>query len=161
METEARGQRHRGDGHAAQAVRVVTAFAEEVSVQVVPLLVALLPAVAVRCAEGVLGLPRAVVDGMDQVMPQEEGKRAEDGGLVHGDQSVLQVGQGQGAGRVLHGAVDEHPQGGGPDAAAEEKILLAEYALDFALQGANRALLLAMEAIDAQYTGQEGDRQSL
>lgn len=50
---------------------------------------------------------------------------------------------------------------GSPDAAAEEKILLAEYALDFALQGANRALLLAMEAIDAQYTGQEGDRQSL
>lgn len=50
---------------------------------------------------------------------------------------------------------------GSPEAAAEEKILLAEYALDFALQGANRALLLAMEAIDAQYTGQEGDKESL
>ena len=36
------------------------------------------------------------------------------------------------------------------DAASEEKILLAEYALDFALQAANRALLLSMEAIDAQ-----------
>lgn len=36
------------------------------------------------------------------------------------------------------------------DALAEEKILLAEYALDFAMQAANCALLLSMEAIDAQ-----------
>ena len=49
---------------------------------------------------------------------------------------------------------------GDPEAAAEEKILLAEYALDFALQGANRALLLAMEAVDAQLIGQEGDKMS-
>ena len=45
-------------------------------------------------------------------------------------------------------------------AAAEEKILLAEYALDFALQASNRALLLAMEAIDAQLAGQEGEKTS-
>lgn len=50
---------------------------------------------------------------------------------------------------------------GDPEAAAEEKIFLAEYALDFVLQGADRALLLAMEAIDAQYAGQEGDSKSL
>lgn len=55
---------------------------------------------------------------------------------------------------------DQALRSGGPEALAEEKILLAEYALDFALQGANRALLLAMEAIDAQYTGQEGDKSS-
>lgn len=36
------------------------------------------------------------------------------------------------------------------DSMAEEKILLAEYALDFAVQAASRALLLSMEAIDAQ-----------
>lgn len=36
------------------------------------------------------------------------------------------------------------------DMIAEEKILLAEYALDFAVLAANRALLLSMEAIDAQ-----------
>lgn len=47
-----------------------------------------------------------------------------------------------------------------PEAAAEEKILLAEYALDFALQAANHALLLAMEAIDAQLAGQEGETMS-
>ncbi len=41
------------------------------------------------------------------------------------------------------------------DYRAEEKILLAEYALDFAVQAANRALLLAMEAIDAQLTDRE------
>lgn len=44
---------------------------------------------------------------------------------------------------------------------AEVKILLAEYALDFALQAANRAVLLSMEAIDAQLAGQEGDKMSL
>ncbi|HIT52885.1 MAG TPA: hypothetical protein IAD07_02975 [Candidatus Fimivicinus intestinavium] len=42
-----------------------------------------------------------------------------------------------------------------PDIAAEEKILLAEYALDFSAQAANRALLLSMEAIDAQLLQQE------
>ena len=45
------------------------------------------------------------------------------------------------------------------DYAAEEKILLAEYALDFAVQASNRALLLSMEAIDAQLTGQETERR--
>ena len=49
---------------------------------------------------------------------------------------------------------------GDPEAAAEKKILLAEYALDFTLQAANRALLLSMEAIDAQFAGQEGDKIS-
>ena len=43
---------------------------------------------------------------------------------------------------------------------AEKKLLLAEYALDFALQASNRALLLAMEAIDAQLAGQEGEKTS-
>ena len=43
---------------------------------------------------------------------------------------------------------------GGP-AAAEEKALLAEYALDFAMQAADRALLLSLQAIDAQMTQQE------
>ena len=51
-------------------------------------------------------------------------------------------------------------RGGGPEHVAEEKILLAEYALDFALQAANRALLLAMEAIDAQRMDEEGDKIS-
>ena len=45
------------------------------------------------------------------------------------------------------------------EAQAEEKILLAEYALDFAVQAANRALLLAMEAIDAQSPGRENERR--
>lgn len=46
----------------------------------------------------------------------------------------------------------------GGEAAAEEKILLAEYALDFAVEAANRALLLSMEAIDAQLTDLEQER---
>lgn len=43
--------------------------------------------------------------------------------------------------------------------ASEEKILLAEYGLDFALQAANRALLLSMEAIDTQFVGREERRR--
>ena len=45
------------------------------------------------------------------------------------------------------------------DSEADEKILLAEYALDFAVQAANRALLLSMEAIDAQLTCQGKERR--
>lgn len=41
--------------------------------------------------------------------------------------------------------------------AAESKLLLAEYALDFAIQAANRALLLSMQAIDAQRTQQQNE----
>lgn len=44
------------------------------------------------------------------------------------------------------------------EAVAEEKILLAEYALDFAQQAADRALLLSMEAIDAQAIQQQERR---
>jgi hypothetical protein len=36
------------------------------------------------------------------------------------------------------------------DAAADEQVLLAEYALDFAVQAANRAVLLSMRASNAQ-----------
>ena len=46
---------------------------------------------------------------------------------------------------------------GNPDeeVAAEEQILLAEYALDFAHRAADRALLLSMEAIDTQLIQQK------
>lgn len=43
----------------------------------------------------------------------------------------------------------------------ERKILFAEYALDFAMQAANQALLISMEAIDAQMTLQEKAERSL
>ena len=42
---------------------------------------------------------------------------------------------------------------------AEEKALLAEYALDFAMQAANRALLISLEAIDAELTQQEKEEE--
>lgn len=44
------------------------------------------------------------------------------------------------------------------EAAVEEKILLAEYALDFAHQAADRALLLCMDVINAQMFQQEEGR---
>lgn len=42
-----------------------------------------------------------------------------------------------------------------PQAAVEEQLLVAEYALDFACQAANHALLLSLSAIDAQLSQQE------
>ena len=44
------------------------------------------------------------------------------------------------------------------EAAVDEKFLLAEYALDFAHQAADRALLLSMDAISAQMFQQEEGR---
>lgn len=38
---------------------------------------------------------------------------------------------------------------------AEEKLLFAEYALDFAMEMANRATLISMEAIEAQMSKEE------
>lgn len=43
---------------------------------------------------------------------------------------------------------------------AEENILLAEYALDFAVQTAEYALLISLEAIEAQITEQEKERRN-
>ena len=44
--------------------------------------------------------------------------------------------------------------------AVEEKILLAEYSLDFAIQLVNHALLTSLEAIDVQMTQQEKEERS-
>lgn len=46
-----------------------------------------------------------------------------------------------------------------PGETVEKKILLAEYTLDFAIQASNRALLLAMQAIDAQLIQQATERR--
>lgn len=53
---------------------------------------------------------------------------------------------------------EEPADGKGEGYLTERKILFAEYALDFAIQAADRALLLSMEAIDAQMTQQEKER---
>lgn len=43
----------------------------------------------------------------------------------------------------------------------EKKILLAEYMLDFAMQAADQALLISLEAIEAQRALQEKEERSL
>ncbi len=55
----------------------------------------------------------------------------------------------------------QEPKRADPEDGAEGKILLAEYALDFAAQAANRALLLSMEAVEAQAAQQEEERSSI
>ncbi len=63
----------------------------------------------------------------------------------------------QAAGDALRSQAQNAP----PEEAAEQKILLAEYALDFAIQASNQALLLSMQAIDAQLTQQAMERRPL
>ena len=58
----------------------------------------------------------------------------------------------QGAKAQLEAMAADNPDG---DAMGEEKLLLAEYALDFAYQAADRALLLSMDAIDTQLLRQK------
>lgn len=55
---------------------------------------------------------------------------------------------------AAEGNIQQRASAGGLPA-AEEQTLLAEYALDFAMQAADRALLLSLQAIDAQMTQQE------
>ena len=50
---------------------------------------------------------------------------------------------------------------GGQEAEKEEKILLAEYALDFAMQAAERALLLSLEAMEAETKQQENKEETM
>lgn len=50
---------------------------------------------------------------------------------------------------------------GDDESSVEEKILLAEYALDFAQQAAERALLISLEAIDAQLVFQQKEKRDL
>ena len=63
--------------------------------------------------------------------------------------------------RMARDTLQRQRDGDDPERQVEEKILLAEYALDFALQAANRALLLSMQAIDAQLTQQTTERRTL
>ncbi len=51
-------------------------------------------------------------------------------------------------------------ESGDADISAEEQILLAEYALDFALQAADRALLLSLKATQAQAESYEQKERS-
>ena len=41
----------------------------------------------------------------------------------------------------------------------EEKLLFAEYAIDFAMQAADRALLISMEATEAEQAKKEEKKQ--
>lgn len=57
--------------------------------------------------------------------------------------------------QMIKNAMDKLEHGGENEAfSADERILLAEYTLDFAMQAVNHALLVSMEALDA-YMSQE------
>ena len=56
----------------------------------------------------------------------------------------------------LYDALEKSPDG---ETAMEEKLLLAEYLLDFAHWAADHALLFSMKAIDAQLIQEKGELQ--
>lgn len=58
--------------------------------------------------------------------------------------------------RAIKHATDQLEDGGQKeDLCADERILFAEYTLDFAMQAVNHALLVSMEALDACMSQQE------
>ena len=73
--------------------------------------------------------------------------------LAHGYEQVAQIIQ-QSKERIQ--TLNSHNYDA--EASVEEKLLLAEYALDFAHQAADRALLISIDAIDAQMLQQQEGR---
>lgn len=65
--------------------------------------------------------------------------------------------------QIIQNARDqiEREDAGDEELTVEEKILLAEYVLDFAVQAADHALLISMEALSAQMIRQEQEEKRL
>lgn len=62
--------------------------------------------------------------------------------------------------RAMEGIKNTDAEVNDTEFVSEKKILLAEYTLDFAIQAANRALLAAMEALDAEMNRQEKEEEA-
>ena len=77
---------------AAQAIGAVALLAVEVCVKVIEVF-ATLSAMTVGVAHGIFYRSSAIVDGMDEVMGQEQRNAAVDGGLVDCVEPVLQTQQ--------------------------------------------------------------------
>ena len=103
------GQGHDGHLGRLQAEGAATALAIEVGMHVVDGAV-VLAAVAVRTAHGIFEHPRAVVDGMDEVVGQEQGDGAVDGRFVHRVQLVFKALQREGIVMAHHGAQQQDAQ---------------------------------------------------
>ena len=90
MDTEIAWHGDKGHVGGLQAEGAATALTVEMGVEVVDGLV-VLATMAVGGAHGILEHPRAVVDGMDEVMRQEQGDGAVDGRFVNRVELVLQA----------------------------------------------------------------------
>lgn len=62
--------------------------------------------------------------------------------------------------RTVQGAIEGIGSADDGEFASERKILLAEYALDFAMQAADCALLASMEALDAEMARREKEEEA-
>ena len=90
MNLEIAREGYDGDLGRLEAEGAPASLAIEVGVHVVDVAI-ILAAMAVGSTNGILEHARAVVDGMDQVMGQEERDGAVDGRLVHRVQLILEA----------------------------------------------------------------------
>lgn len=104
-------QRHLGR---LQAEGASATLAVEVGMHVVDRAI-ILTAMAIGAAHGILEHASAVVDGMDEVMGQEQRNGAVDGRFVHRVQLVLQALQREGVVMSHHRAQQQYAHGGGLD----------------------------------------------
>lgn len=102
---EALGERDAGDMHLLKAKCTVARLAVEMRVEIVHLTVTL------AAAQGILQRPRAVVDGMDEMVAEEERKGAEESRLIDRHEAVFQVEEREGA--VGEGQLLQHEQANG------------------------------------------------
>ena len=63
--------------------------------------------------------------------------------------------------QIVRGVRKQLPTDSDPEAGSEEKLLLAEYALDFAAQSAERALLLSLEAMESAERLQSAQKEGV
>lgn len=111
MEVETFGQINLGDGQFLETERPLAPLAVEVGVQVRQTDMQVLAAAASWFAQGVFELPRAIIDGMDKVVVQEEGQRPEDRRLVYSAKTCLEIGERECADSRLEGAENEDAVG--------------------------------------------------
>ena len=123
MEHEAFGQRHRRHRQSAQAEGASATLAAEMGVEVGEALVMLLAAVAVGRTEGILHLPRAIVDSMHQVVRKEKRERAKHARTVDRAEQAFQVAQSEGTVGLGEGLEHQQAVGRGFDVALGEQRL--------------------------------------
>ena len=145
MASEAFRQVDMGHRQVRHAEGAVATFTSEMDVKVVDGRWMCFAAMAMFLAQGILLLPASVFHTMHQVVRQEQGQGAEDGGFVDGFQSSLQITQRFGHTSIHQGTQDENTQGGRLDVTMQK--------LFFAIKGIHATKLRVYFYAEAWFCG--------